>query len=35
MVREIKKSELEELLELYLHLHETSVPEKSDKLLET
>ena len=35
MVREIKESELEELLELYLHLHETSVPEKSDKLLET
>lgn len=27
MVREIQKNELTELLELYLHLHERSVPE--------
>ena len=27
MVREVKETELNELLELYLFLHETSVPE--------
>ena len=35
MVREIYKSELKELLELYLHLHESSTPEISDNLLNT
>ena len=32
MVREIKKNELSELLELYLFLHETSVPEMTEHL---
>lgn len=32
MVREIKENELNELLELYLHLHEDSVPVPSEKL---
>lgn len=35
MVREIKESELNELLELYLYLHEDTVPEMSDHLKET
>ncbi|MBO5082834.1 MAG: GNAT family N-acetyltransferase, partial [Lachnospiraceae bacterium] len=35
MVREIKENELQQLLELYLHLHETSVPEESDHLKQT
>ncbi len=35
MVREIKNDELNELLELYLFLHETSVPEMSDHLKNT
>lgn len=35
MVREIKESELNELLELYLYLHEDTVPEMSDNLKET
>ncbi|MBE6740741.1 MAG: GNAT family N-acetyltransferase [Ruminococcaceae bacterium] len=34
-VREIKENELNELLELYNHLHETGVPEQSEKLEET
>ena len=35
MVREIKEHELNELLELYLHLHESSIPEMSEHLKET
>ena len=34
-VREIKTDELNELLELYTHLHETGVPEQSEKLSDT
>ena len=34
-VREIKDNELTELLGLYTHLHETGVPEQSEKLAET
>ena len=33
--REIKENELDELLELYTHLHETGVPEQNEKLAET
>lgn len=32
MVREIKCNELNELLELYLHLHENTIPDTTDKL---
>ena len=35
MVREIRKNELSELLELYLFLHETSVPEMTEHLKNT
>ncbi|MBQ8574949.1 MAG: GNAT family N-acetyltransferase [Clostridia bacterium] len=35
MVREIKENELNELLELYLHLHEKSVPEMTEHLTKT
>ncbi|MBQ9516945.1 MAG: GNAT family N-acetyltransferase [Eubacterium sp.] len=35
MVREIKATELNELLELYIHLHETGVPEDIEKLKDT
>ena len=35
MVREIKENELNELLELYIHLHETGVPEDSETLKDT
>lgn len=35
MVREIRENELNELLELYLHLHESSVPEITENLLKT
>ena len=35
MPREIKEKELQELLELYLHLHEESVPEMSKHLKDT
>ena len=35
MVREIKENELSELLELYIHLHETGVPEDSETLKDT
>ena len=34
MVREIKENELHDLLELYLHLHETSIPEQTEHLSE-
>ena len=30
MVREVKENELYQILELYLHLHEKSVPEMDD-----
>ena len=35
MVREAKKEDLNELLELYLYLHEDSVPEPSEHLTKT
>lgn len=35
MVREIYKTELNELLELYLYLHEDSIPEMTENLKET
>ena len=35
MVREIKENELNELLTLYLHLHEESVPELTEHLKRT
>ena len=35
MIREIYENELNELLELYLHLHEESVPEMTDHLKST
>lgn len=35
MVREINKTELNELLELYLYLHEDSIPEMTESLKET
>jgi len=35
LIREIYENELNELLELYLHLHEESVPEMTDHLKST
>ena len=35
MIREVKKNELNELLELYLFLHETSIPEQTEHLKNT
>ncbi len=35
IIREIKEAELNELLELYIHLHETGVPEGNEKLKDT
>ena len=35
MPREIKENELQELLELYLHLHEESIPEMTEHLKDT
>lgn len=35
MVREVFESELEQLLELYLYLHEKSVPEMTEHLMNT
>ena len=35
MVREIAETELEELLELYLYLHEDAVPEMTERLRHT
>lgn len=35
MIREIKETELDGLLRLYLHLHEQSVPEMSENLRNT
>lgn len=34
IVREIKETELKELLELYTHLHESGIPENSEHLHE-
>ncbi|MBO4689155.1 MAG: GNAT family N-acetyltransferase [Clostridiales bacterium] len=35
MIREANAQDLDGLLELYLHLHEESIPEKNDHLRET
>ena len=35
MLREIKENDLNELLELYLHLHEDSIPEITEHLKDT
>ena len=35
MVREVCENELKDLLELYLHLHQTNVPELSEHLSKT
>lgn len=35
MVREAKKEDLAEVLELYLYLHEKSIPEQSEHLVST
>ncbi len=35
MVREAKEEDLKKILELYLYLHEESVPEQSEYLLHT
>lgn len=35
MIREVRQEDLEEVLKLYLHLHEKSVPEQSKLLTDT
>lgn len=35
MIREAKQADLHQILELYLNLHETSIPEESEHLYET
>ena len=35
MVREVKENELHQVLELYLHLHEESIPEMTEHLERT
>lgn len=35
MIREIRENELDALLSLYLHLHETTVPEMTENLAQT
>ena len=35
MVREAAEADLQDILRLYLHLHETGVPEDNDHLRET
>ncbi len=35
LIREIKETELHELLELYTHLHESEIPEQTETLAET
>lgn len=35
MIREADKNDLQQILELYLYLHETSIPEKSEHLQST
>lgn len=32
MLREANKSDLDEILQLYLYLHETNIPEDSEQL---
>ncbi len=35
MIREANKNDLDEILQLYLYLHETNIPEDSDQLRST
>ena len=35
MIREIYENELEQILELYLHLHEEAIPEMTERLEDT
>lgn len=35
MIREASKNDLKEILELYLNLHETTVPEETEQLHRT
>ena len=35
MIREAAMEDMQEVLELYLHLHENSIPEDSDHLRDT
>ena len=35
MIREAIRSDLDSLLELYLHLHEDTIPKKDNHLLDT
>lgn len=35
MVREANESDLDEVLQLYLYLHETNIPEDSERLRNT
>ena len=35
MIREVVREDLNEMLELYLHLHETSIPEDNEHLRNT
>ena len=35
MIREANKNDLDEILQLYLYLHETSIPEESEQLRKT
>lgn len=35
MIREANKNDLKEILQLYLFLHETSIPEESERLCKT
>ena len=35
MVREVSENELSKLLELYLHLHEETIPEMTEHLVNT
>lgn len=32
MIREVNKNDLDEILQLYLYLHEKSIPEDSEQL---
>lgn len=35
MIREVNKNDLDEILQLYLYLHEKSIPEDSEQLRNT
>lgn len=35
MIREANKNDLDEILQLYLYLHETNIPEDSEQLRST